>query len=694
MRRLLVHVWNRLREDKRWLALVIFLTALAIRLVYLLSLSGTIYWDLLSPDTNLYFNQAQAIADGTFEAPEGFFMTPLYPVFLALFNVLGLDPFLWARLIQAILGALTAVFVYRLVFEATGKRWAGIIGGGLLAVLGPAIFHDSMLLVTCLAAFLVTCAALQLVHYVKRKRTRNLVWAGVFLGLGGLAWGTVLAALPALVVWLVVILRKDGWKKIFLRIGILVGFVFLPILPVTVYNAARSGEFILTTANMGINLEIGNHHGGSGLYRPPSPFRTEKYFDGTGTIYLSRVFKRHVTLNEANRYWIRKALRFIQKHPGKFTGGLFRKAWYFVHGYEWPQLDSYHHYKGVVPWLGLPWPTLAVVMPLALLGLGLGWRRRRELAPVYIIALFYAAAVVLFFITGRFRYPIVPLLCAFAGIAAWRIVEFVKEKRWREVGVSAGVLAMLAVGVNLRDSNIEKLSEPGLVYYNIATRLMLTGKNAESLPYFALAGENFVDTPASFYMDWGVVLHRAGRLEEAVEKYFLAAELGESSPKLPMNLATAYTELSRHEEAEGAYLWAMRVAPDWRDAYLGAANSAAARRGFQDAIGYLDQGLARLGNDPVLLTLRGDMRLAEGDLYGARRDFGDVLAEWPDFTPAVLGHGRALLELGDSDGARERFEAILLLTPRSPEEAEALGPLQHRAEELLRRIDIGVGGAE
>ncbi len=687
MRRFLVHVWDRLREDKRWLALVIFLTALAIRLVYLISLSDTIYWDLHSTDSSTYYLQAQAIADGTFEVSEGFFMTPLYPVFLSLFNVLGLDPLFWARLVQAILGALMAVLVYRLVFEATGKRWAGVIGGGLLAVLGPAIFHDSMLLVTNITAFSVTLAALQLVRYVKRKQTRNLIWAGVFLGLGGLAWGTILATVPALVVWLIVILRKDGWKKTLSRIGIFLGFILLPILPVTAYNAVQSGEFILTTANMGINLDIGNRSGSNGLYEPPSPFKTERIFDGTGRIFLSRISGRHVTITEANRYWLKRALRRITAHPGEFVVNLLCKTWYFIHGYEWPQLESYYHYKEVVPWLGLPWPTLALVMPLALLGLGLAWRWRRELAPVYLIALFYAAAVVLFFITGRFRYPVVPLVCAFAGIAAWRIVEFVKNKRWRKVGVSAGVLAVLAVGVNLRDSNIEKLSEPGLVYYNLASRLMLIERIAESPSYFERAVEELADTPPSLYLDWGVALHRLGRLDEAVERYEKAAELGESSPKLPMNLATAYTTLGRNEEAEGAYLWAMRVAPDWRDAYLGAANSAAARRRFREAVGYLDQGLARLGKDPVLLTLRGDMRLAVGDLYGARGDFGDVLAEWPDFTPAVLGHGRALLELGDSDGARERFEEILLLTPRSPEEAEALRPLQHQAEELLRRIE-------
>jgi len=675
-----------LRDDERWAGLVLFAAALAVRLVFLASLSETIYWDLLTNDSHTYYAQAGAIADGTFEAPEGFFMTPLYPLFLAAFKVLGLEPLFWARFVQAILGALMALYVYRLVHEATGLRWAGFIGGGLLAVLGPALFHDGMLVVTNIAAFVLTLGTLQLVRFAKGRRTRNLVGAGVCLGLGGLAWGTILAVVPAILVWLVVVLRKESWRKALGRAGILAGCVLVPILPVTVYNAAQSGEFILTTTNLGLNLQIGNHPGANGLYSPPMHHETGEVFEATGRLYLSRVTGHYVTLTEANRYWFKEALRYIGKNPGGFFLNLVKKAWYFVHGYEWPQLESYDHYREVVPWLGLPWPTLAVVMPLALLGLGLAWHRRRELAPVYLVALFYAAAVVLFFITGRYRYPVVPLACAFAGIAVWRLVEFAREKKWRDLGLSAGVLAVLAVGVNIPDGNVEKLSDRGSAYYNVASRLLLADRNAEAADYFGRAEAAFAEPPPSLYLDWGVALHREGRLDEALEKYRRAEELGEDSPKLPMDLATVYTTLGRYSEAEGAYLWAMRVAPDWRDAYLGAAESAAARGRPFEGVAYLDQGLERLGSDSVLLTLRGDFKLAGGDLYGARADYEAVFSERPGFAPAILGLGRTLLKLGDASGARSRFEEVLTLVPGSPAEAEALRPLREQAAELLRRM--------
>jgi len=686
MKKILDGVKKWLRYDKRWIGLVLFAAALAVRLVFLASLSGTIYWDLLTNDSHTYYAQAEAIADGTFEVPEGFFMTPLYPLFLAVFRLLGLEPLLWARVVQMVLGALMALFVYRLVREATGKRWAGVIGGGLLAVLGPALFHDGMLVVTNIAAFVLTLGTLQLVRFAKDRRLRNLVGAGICLGLGGLAWGTILVVVPALLVWLIVILRKESWRKALGRAGILAGCVLVPILPVTVYNAVQSGEFILTTANLGLNLQIGNHPGANGLYSPPMHHETGEVFEATGRLYLSRVTGRYVTLAEANRYWLRQALRYIGNDPGEFFLGLVKKAWYFVHGYEWPQLESYGHYTEVVPWLGLPWPTLAVVMPLALLGLGLAWRRRRELAPVYLVALFYAAAVTLFFITGRYRYPVVPLACAFAGIAVWRLVEFVREKKWRALGLSAGVLAVLAVGTNLPDANIEKLSDLGVAYYNVASRLLSADRYAEAADYFARAEAAFAQPPPSLYLDWGVALHREGLLDEALKKYLRAEELGEDSPKLPMDLATVYTALGRYPEAEEAYLWAAHVAPDWRDAYLGAAESAAAQGRPLDGVGYLDRGLERLGSDPVLVTRRGDLKLVGGDLYGARDDYVGVLADRPDFAPAVLGLGRTLLALGDAEGARERFDDVLALVPGSPAEAEALAPLQAQARELLRRM--------
>ncbi len=690
MSKLTTKLLTWLREDKRWIVPLIFLVALGLRLAYLGSLADTLYWDLQNSDSIIYTKMGQAMAEGENVAPEGFFMTPLYPFFQALLRWLGLTPILlWARLIQAVLGALACVLVYRLVREGTGLRWAGVIGAGLLALLGPAFFHDGMLLVTNLAMVFAAAAALQLVRFAGNGRMRDLVWGSLWLGAAALAWGTFLAVALVLAVWLVVREWKSGWRRMIKRLGVFVGCLLLPILPVTLYGSLNAGEFILTTTNMGINLHIGNQSGANGLYNPPLIFSTQQVFDGTGSVYLSRIWERHVTYSEADRYWRDKALEDMFEDPGETLLNLLRKSWYFLHGYEWPQLESYYHFKEIVPWLRLPWPTLALVMPLALLGLGLAWRFRRRLAPVYLICVTYVAAVSLFFITGRFRYPLVPLICALAGIAAWRLAEFIKTKRWRELTISGGTLAVLVVGVNLRTETIERLSDPAIVHYNLATRMLLVDKNEEASRRFALAEEAFENPPASFYVDWGANEHHLGELEEAVVLYRRAMEMGAETPKLPMNLATALMQLDRYAEAEATYLVACRRSPLWRDAWLGAADAAALQGRADRAVDYLMDVPESLIDDPVILTRRGDLELELRRFTAARRDYGLALEAAADFAPARLGLARAHRALGDAQAARSELERIIEQPlPDDQTGAREVAALQELARELLGRLDV------
>lgn len=683
-------LFNYLKEDRRWLVPLIFAIAFLLRLVMLLQLRETLYWDLITLDSFHYFERGAEIAAGVNPAPEGFYMTPLYPFFQALLRWLGLTPlYFWLRLFQAIFGALSCVLVYRLVHEGTGRRWAGVIAGGLLAVLGPALFHDMTLLVTSLATLLATAAALQLVRFSKDGKLRNLIWGAICMGAAALAWGTFLAVALVLAVWLVLREWKAGWKRALKRVGVFAGCVLLPIVPVTIHNYLNTGEFILSTANVGINLLIGNGEESNGLYNPPDRVAQEKEFDGTGKHYLSRLWERHVTQKEADEYWTQEALEDMAAAPLTTLGNLFRKAYYFIHGFEWPQLDSYYHFKEVVPWLALPWPTLAVVMPLALLGLGLAWRFRRELAPVYLMTIAYTAGVCLFFITGRYRFPIVPLACALAGIAVWRLVEFIREKSWRELGLSSGALAVLAVGVNLPLTVIEELAEPGIVHYNLGSRLSLVGKDAEAAEQYELAVAELEDPPPPFYVDWGVAEHRLGNLERAVELYETALESGgETITKLPMNLATALMELGRYAEAEEAYLHATRLTPHWRDAWLGAADAAALQGRADRAVDYLMDVPKSLIDDPVILTRRADLELELRRFTAARRDYELALEAAADFAPARLGLARAHRALGDAQAARSELERILEQPlPDDPTGAREVAALQELARELLGRLD-------
>jgi hypothetical protein len=69
-------------------------------------------------------------------------------------------------------------------------------------------------------------------------------------------------------------------------------------------------------------------------------------------------------------------------------------------------------------------------MSLAVIGLVIGWWRFRWPALLLGSFLVYYTAVFAFFPAGdRFRYPLVPLLAVFAGIAIVEVANVVRE-RW------------------------------------------------------------------------------------------------------------------------------------------------------------------------------------------------------------------------------------------------------------------------
>src|SRR5437762_3283344 len=128
--------------DRRLLA-ALFLCAFLLRLIYLLEIKDTPFFNVLVGDASGYDAWAQEIQND-FVGHQVFYQAPLYPYFLALvFSIFGHN-LLLARVIQLGLGALSCVFV-ALAGRAFFSRMIGLIAGGLLALYGPALFFDGLI---------------------------------------------------------------------------------------------------------------------------------------------------------------------------------------------------------------------------------------------------------------------------------------------------------------------------------------------------------------------------------------------------------------------------------------------------------------------------------------------------------------------------------------------------------------------
>ena len=56
--------------------------------------------------------------------------------------------------------------------------------------------------------------------------------------------------------------------------------------------------------------------------------------------------------------------------------------------------------------------------------------RKKISTPIWLMLIFYSAAVILVFVSSRFRIPLVPILCVLAGGGAVFLYDRIKEKAW------------------------------------------------------------------------------------------------------------------------------------------------------------------------------------------------------------------------------------------------------------------------
>jgi len=107
----------------------------------------------------------------------------------------------------------------------------------------------------------------------------------------------------------------------------------------------------------------------------------------------------------------------IWEDPSRWLGLMGRKVAYLFNDWEQYNNLSYGYQKARFTFLRfnpLGWGCLLLG---AFGGLWMGWPRmeRSRAGAVALLLLAYAAGLLLFFVSARFRLPLAPLLCVFCG---------------------------------------------------------------------------------------------------------------------------------------------------------------------------------------------------------------------------------------------------------------------------------------
>jgi alkylation response protein AidB-like acyl-CoA dehydrogenase/4-amino-4-deoxy-L-arabinose transferase-like glycosyltransferase len=578
---------RKLERTDYYLMLGIGLLAFLIRIIYLVSYSGSPYWDALVMDPKNHWELAKAVAAGHGMGPYAYFRAPLYIWTLAGFVSLFGESLWPVRILQALSGSLTAVMTVRLSRYRLSRPASGMAGAGM-AIFWIPVYFDGELLITSLATLLGVSALVAVISAdseLRRGGSRpelRFLAAGIVCGLSAIARPNMLvfaAAAPAIVVLRALLLsgrRGQGisiWEAVRAPVASAVLFgagVLACVAPVTIRNFTATDDFVLISSQGGINFWLGNHEGADGRTVvvphqrrdiPLSFIRSRRDHPWLNEdVWLSSAYgaeqamRKRVRESEISRYWYATAFEWIKDKPGDAAFLALKKSLYLLQAVEVSNNRDLHHHRDSLPILRLLSPLhFGVIAPLIMAGAVVALFKFRQWFWPLVFFLTYALTVIAFFITTRYRVPLLPVGMAFAALFVETLVQkhrsgddLSRAGRLLSLTPLLGLLALFAVASNLDRPRWNDRPVRSAMHYNLGIALAgrgdLSGSEAEFME--ALRIKDFYPE-AHFWL--GKIMIASGEPDRAVAEFEQSVKQAPAYAPAHFELYLLYSRLSRHQ---------------------------------------------------------------------------------------------------------------------------------------------------
>lgn len=701
----------------RWRkGLLIVAAAFAVKLVVLLQL-----WNhpLLQPhgelDTAYYIALSQRVATEGVLAPTGaFVVSPLYVYFLAAVLRAG-GTLLAAQLVQIGLGALAVGSLF-----ATARHWFGeraaLAAAGLAILTGFFTFSEVLILQSALDPFLASCALYALTRTMAGGGTWAFAAAGASLGLlalnrpNALVFAVAAAAAVFVNQWRQTAADHEGRGTRVNRATVLL----VALLAVLAANAARnyavSGEALVIASHGGLNLYIGNHDRADGTYTPVpgiTPSIAGQVSDATRV--AESITGRSLSPGEASNYFAWRAIDWVTGHPADALRLWIRKIGILLNRVDVPLNYSYAFYArepssflrvlAAGPWLILPFGLVGLFWP-ALRAPRRGYWVWAMFVPVY------GAAVVLFFVSDRYRMPLLMPLCATAGAALVRLFDLARARRGLALLRPAAAVAVVALVVfaDLGLDNgmggeqtrkavwfveqesfdearryVEQISNghryPGVLRFRAGQALLDAGRDADAAGLLAEAIA--IDGPRpAIRLALGEALVGAGRAAEAVAHLEAAYDGGHDVTVAGPLLVRALMLAGRPDDAvRRIAIMPASVAGASADVALDFGTLALERGAMAEAFRWLQAAVERAPDRAEAHEKLGLAIFLQGDPRTALPHLERAIRLDPARASAHLNLAAIYAELGRFTEARERAAEARRLDPAEPRAADLLKAL-------------------
>jgi tetratricopeptide (TPR) repeat protein len=655
--------------------------SLAIQFAYLAESRNEPTFTVPIIDAATYHDEAVQFARGEPLFKDAFWQPPLFPLLLGcLYYFVGVSV-VFARLALAGLGTASCVLIWWIGRRVFSRR-VGVVAGAMAAAYGPFLFFSTQLLPTGLAIFLdLVALALWLRCLSGCAPSRNEVPIAAPRGLKptaqmeckvplghsersvwylwllfGLSIGAATITIPNAAIILVIALPGilvSGLRRC-RRVPMLVACAMtllgtaIPIGSVTLRNYLVFGKIVLISTNGGINFYIGNNANSDETVaiRPGERWKRlarESYLHGART----RV--------EQDAYFLRQGLTYAVEQPVGFLLGLGRKAIQLINAREIPRnvdpyvYRDYSRLLSTLLWRADPFAfPFGLLAPLTAVGIvislsssaGDGVQRAGRYALLTFI-LAYGASVVLFFVSARYRLPMVVVMTVFAAAGACWVWDRIRARLQRENGrraqyAAATAFAATAIvvnlpvafptdGVNFRaelamcvghahatagryeeaESYLREALRMDPHYADAAGKLASVvlqrgeSEEAEALLRQAL---NWDEQSIQTRRLLAELLHRKGQTGEAIALLEQAITVDPTSPEAHSTLADVFADSGRPDDAIKHYRQAADLTDESGPILIRLADLLVQTGAYEEAIERYRQGLWRVDADPETLN--------------------------------------------------------------------------------------------
>jgi tetratricopeptide (TPR) repeat protein len=600
----------------------IFLISLLVRIIYLISISNEPLFNFPSLDDHTHIQWAEKNIQNNFNDEFEYFRAPIYPLFLSvLLIILGKNLF-FIRLVQMVIGSISAVLIYKIGKNIFNKK-VGFFSGLFSSFYWLFIFFEAELLIPVLLINLILLFFLFATNKNAYKISNTVIISIIFVFIL-YTRPNIILLLPVIPVWYFIFFKYIRKRKDFIAQTIKRSIIFVTIIfaLMCVYgwrNYKAAGYFSLLPAQGGINFYIGNGFKATGnsaysFYNPSNVdnkfYQKYKdfvfYKDNVWRDYSYITYKntgKFLSQKQVSDYWYRITFNEIFQDPGRWIRLMLKKAYFFVNSNIIPSNKNINEYwqnnSGILGFLRIP--LFGILLLLFCYSIIINRHNILKYSLIYLFIFIYCASIILFFVNTRYKVVIIPFLIIFSMQSLYYLINYQKLLSKNEI-IAFLLLAIIILPVSYSfsidlDLQIKRLNLNNAVLYR--ENKMYDKSIEEYEKVIKLQPENHT----RYYNDLGLLYYKKGSVDKAITYYKVALAYNPDFIDANYNLGILYKNNQLPDKAIDHFKKVVAIDSQDYAAFVNLAELFKQKKLYEQALDYYKNALAIKPNSKQIQTV-------------------------------------------------------------------------------------------